>query len=124
MRFLVRFRQAAKMTGVDATVKVVERGRRRATEEGLADRLEFRQAEVLQSGLPDAGADFVWGEDAWCYVTDKAQLIREAARMYIERKKRWKDIFVFGEKQVRRLRLSDRDVESEIGAYRRSKRGR
>jgi len=54
----------------------------------------------------------------------RSELIREAARMYIERKKRWKDIFVFGGKQVRRLRLSERDVESEIGAYRRSKRGR
>ena len=54
----------------------------------------------------------------------RSELIREAARMYIERKKRWKDIFAFGEKQVRRLRLSGRDVESEIGAYRESKRGR
>jgi CopG family transcriptional regulator / antitoxin EndoAI len=54
----------------------------------------------------------------------RSELIREAARMYIERKKRWKDIFVFGEKQVRRLRLSERDVESEIGAYRKSKRTR
>ena len=54
----------------------------------------------------------------------RSELIREAARMYIERKKRWKDIFVFGEKQVRRLRLSERDVESAIGAYRRSKRSR
>ena len=54
----------------------------------------------------------------------RSELIREAARMYIERKKRWKDIFVFGEKQVRRLRLSERNVESEIGAYRKSKRGR
>jgi CopG family transcriptional regulator / antitoxin EndoAI len=48
----------------------------------------------------------------------RSELIREAARMYIERKKRWKDIFAFGEKQVRRLQLSERDVESEIGAYR------
>jgi len=54
----------------------------------------------------------------------RSELIREAARMYIERKKRWKDIFVFGEKQVVRLRLSESDVDSEIGAYRRSKRGR
>jgi len=54
----------------------------------------------------------------------RSELIREAARIYIERKKRWKDVFVFGEKQVRRLRLSERDVESEIGVYRRSKRGR
>jgi CopG family transcriptional regulator/antitoxin EndoAI len=51
----------------------------------------------------------------------RSELIREAARMYIERKKRWKDIFAFGGKQVRRLRLTQSDVESEIGAYRRSK---
>jgi len=54
----------------------------------------------------------------------RSELIREAARMYIERKKRWKDIFVFGEKQAGRLGLSEHDVESEIGTYRRSKRGR
>jgi CopG family transcriptional regulator / antitoxin EndoAI len=54
----------------------------------------------------------------------RSELIREAARIYIERKKRWKDIFVFGKKQVRRLRLSERDVESEIGAYRDSKRSK
>jgi metal-responsive CopG/Arc/MetJ family transcriptional regulator len=54
----------------------------------------------------------------------RSELIREAARIYIERKKRWKDIFAFGEKQVRRLRLTERDVESEIGVYRRAKRGK
>ncbi len=54
----------------------------------------------------------------------RSELIREAARMYIERKRRWKDIFAFGEKQVRRLRLNESDVESEIGAYRESKSSR
>lgn len=54
----------------------------------------------------------------------RSELIREAARIYIERKKRWKDIFAFGEKQVRRLRLTERDVASEIGVYRRLKRGK
>ena len=54
----------------------------------------------------------------------RSELIREAARMYIERKKRWKDIFVFGEKQLRRLRINESDVESEIGAYRESKSSR
>jgi CopG family transcriptional regulator/antitoxin EndoAI len=52
----------------------------------------------------------------------RSELIREAARIYIERKKRWKDIFAFGEKQVRRLRLTESDVESGIGSYRRAKR--
>jgi SAM-dependent methyltransferase len=26
-------------------------------------------------------ADFIWGEDAWCYVTDKPKLIAEAERL-------------------------------------------
>src|SRR5512137_2049169 len=35
MRFLVRFRKVASMRGVDATAKVVERGRQRCQAEGL-----------------------------------------------------------------------------------------
>ncbi|MCX7013287.1 MAG: class I SAM-dependent methyltransferase, partial [Candidatus Sumerlaeota bacterium] len=81
MRFLVRFRDVAGMTGVDATRKVVELGRRRCEEEGLADRIEFVLADVCESGLPSGWADFVWGEDAWCYVFDKQRLIVEAARL-------------------------------------------
>ena len=81
MRFLVRFRDVAAMTGVDATETVVARGRRRCEEEGLADRVQFVFADVCKSGLPSAGADFVWGEDAWCYVADKPRLIAEAARI-------------------------------------------
>lgn len=81
MRFLVRFRNVAKMTGVDATETVVERGRRRCEEEGLSDRIDFVLADVCDSGLPDECADFVWGEDAWCYVVDKPKLISEAARL-------------------------------------------
>ncbi len=81
MRFLVRFRNVASMTGVDATPTVVERGRQRCQQEGLADRIRWVQADVCASGLPDASADFVWGEDAWCYVEDKTKLIAEAARL-------------------------------------------
>jgi len=81
MRFLVRFRDVASMTGVDATRTVLERGRIRCQEEGIADRIQFKLADVCKSGLPDAGADFVWAEDAWCYVEDKPRLIAEAARI-------------------------------------------
>jgi SAM-dependent methyltransferase len=81
MRFLVRFRDAASMTGVDATETVVNRGRKRCQEEGLDGRIRFVLGDVCNSGLPAGSADFVWGEDAWCYVTDKAKLIAEAARL-------------------------------------------
>ncbi len=81
MRFLVRFRDVAEMHGVDATEKVVEQGRRLCEQEGLSDIIEFTLADACDSGLEDASADFVWGEDAWCYVVDKEKLISEAARI-------------------------------------------
>jgi SAM-dependent methyltransferase len=81
MRFLVRSRKVASMVGVDATEAVVERGRQLTREEGLDDRVRFVLADACQSGLPSASADFVWSEDAWCYVADKPKLIAEAARI-------------------------------------------
>jgi sarcosine/dimethylglycine N-methyltransferase len=81
MRFLVRFRNVASMVGVDVTEAIVERGRRLTHEEGLDDKVRFILADACQSGLPSASADFIWSEDAWCYVPDKRKLIAEAARI-------------------------------------------
>jgi len=81
MRALLRFRNVASMVGVDVTKRNIERGRQRCCEEGLADRVAFVVADACRSGLAAASADFVWGEDAWCYVADKPTLIAEAARL-------------------------------------------
>ena len=81
MRFLVRFRNVAHMTGIDVTQRIVERGRGRNEEEGLADRIDVVHGDARDTGLPDASVDFVWGEDAWCYVEEKDALIAEAARI-------------------------------------------
>jgi SAM-dependent methyltransferase len=81
MRFLFRFREVARMHGVDATETVVEQGRSLCEQEGLSGKIEFTLADVCNSGLADSSADFVWGEDAWCYVVDKQKLIAEAARI-------------------------------------------
>lgn len=81
MRLLARFPNVAQMTGVDATATVVERGRRRCQEEGLADRISFLVGDACTTGLADSSADFVWGEDAWCYVEDKDKLVTEAVRL-------------------------------------------
>jgi ubiquinone/menaquinone biosynthesis C-methylase UbiE len=81
MRFLVKFCGVASMRGVDATIKVVERGRQRCQVLGLEKQISFTLANVCDSGLSAATADFVWGEDAWCYVVDKPKLIAEATRL-------------------------------------------
>ncbi len=81
MRFLVRFRNVSHMHGVDATPAMLELARQRCREEGLAERVTFVEADVCATGLPTGAFDFVWGEDAWCYVENKERLIAEAVRL-------------------------------------------
>ena len=52
----------------------------------------------------------------------RSELIREAARMYIERKNKWKDIFDFGKQQVSILGLSENDIAKEIAEVRKRKK--
>ena len=49
----------------------------------------------------------------------RSELVREAARMYIERKTRWKEVFAYGKMQAEQLGLQEKDVANEIRAYRR-----
>ncbi|MDD5305704.1 MAG: methyltransferase domain-containing protein [Deltaproteobacteria bacterium] len=70
-----------RMCGVDATERMVEEARRRTEAAGLSDNLEYRLGDVTDAPVKDGEFDFVWGEDAWCYVVDKDRLIREAARV-------------------------------------------
>jgi len=80
MRFLLRFRNVAHMTGVDATPAVLALARQRDQAEGVADCTTLVEANVCATGLAGGGFDFVWGEDAWCYVEDKPALMVGAAR--------------------------------------------
>jgi ubiquinone/menaquinone biosynthesis C-methylase UbiE len=81
MRFLVRYRQVAAMHGVDATAAVVADGKARCKRQGLDKQIEFTLCDVCKTPLKSGAADFVWGEDAWCYVQDKPALIAEAVRL-------------------------------------------
>ena len=81
MRFLVRFMNVSQMTGIDATKTVIERGTQRCEKEHMSDKIKFVLADVCDSELEDNIADFIWAEDAWCYVVDKAKLISEATRI-------------------------------------------
>ena len=46
----------------------------------------------------------------------RSELLREAARIYIERKENWKKIFSYGDILTREKGLSEADVEKEIEA--------
>ena len=51
----------------------------------------------------------------------RSELIRQAARMYIERRRKWDDVFALGEKTARKNKLTPADIEVEISAHRKSK---
>jgi SAM-dependent methyltransferase len=74
-------RFGCRVMGLDATPKMIEEAERRTAAAGLSDRVRFRLGDALAMPFADAAFDIVWGQDAWCYVTDKAQLIREAHRV-------------------------------------------
>jgi metal-responsive CopG/Arc/MetJ family transcriptional regulator len=52
----------------------------------------------------------------------RSELIREAARRYIESRKSWKKIFAFGAKQAKGLGLQESDVAEAIQSHRQGKR--
>ena len=50
----------------------------------------------------------------------RSELIREAARAYIERRNRWNQIFEFAEKRAKDRGISESDIAQEIGNHRSS----
>jgi len=51
----------------------------------------------------------------------RSELVREAARIYIERKERWKKIFSYGDILAREKGLAEADLGKEIETYRKEK---
>ena len=52
----------------------------------------------------------------------RSELLREASRLYIARKERWKAIFRFGRRQAKRLGLKEGDVAAAVAAVHRARR--
>ena len=44
----------------------------------------------------------------------RSELIREAARAYIEKKTRWQTIFSFSDKATSKIKISENDIFEEI----------
>ncbi len=52
----------------------------------------------------------------------RSELIREAARSYIDRKKRWAQIFKLASETAKARNLGPEDIEKEIASYRRNRK--
>ena len=54
----------------------------------------------------------------------RSELIREAARIYIEQKKKWESIFAYGESLSSKFGFTEEDVNLEIEKYRKEKKSK
>ncbi len=79
-RYLAR-NYCCKVTGLDATKKMHEEAIKRTEKEGLDHLVSYELGDTLTIPFDKDSFDIVWGQDAWCYVTDKKQLISEANRV-------------------------------------------
>jgi ubiquinone/menaquinone biosynthesis C-methylase UbiE len=70
-----------KVTGLDATKRMFDEALKRTKKEGLSNLITYELADSMNMPFDNETFDIVWGQDAWCYVTDKNKLLTEAARV-------------------------------------------
>lgn len=80
LRFLVK-NFKVRGYGLDGTEHMLEEAKKRAVRDGMDGSIEFKFGDVTSIPWAANTFDVVWGEDAWCYVTDKDKQISEAARV-------------------------------------------
>jgi ubiquinone/menaquinone biosynthesis C-methylase UbiE len=76
-RHLAR-KYSCKVTGLDATNKMVAEAVKRTEKEDLTNLISYKLADVLNMDFEPNTFDVVWGQDAWCYITDKKKLIQKS----------------------------------------------
>jgi ubiquinone/menaquinone biosynthesis C-methylase UbiE len=70
-----------RVTGLDATQRMHQEAISRTKQAGLDDKVEFKLGNALDMPFRANTFDVVWGQDAWCYITDKKRLIEECTRV-------------------------------------------
>ncbi|UCE75121.1 MAG: methyltransferase domain-containing protein [Methanomassiliicoccales archaeon] len=70
-----------RVSGLDATKKMFEEAKKRTEQEDLTHLVSYELGNSLDMPFETGIFDVVWGQDAWCYVTDKKKLIAEASRV-------------------------------------------
>jgi len=70
-----------KVTGLDFTKTMLAKARQRTKDAGLESLITFVEGNALDIPFKKDTFDIVWGQEAWCYVTDKGLLARECYRV-------------------------------------------
>jgi sarcosine/dimethylglycine N-methyltransferase len=70
-----------KVTGLDMTKTMNKKAIERTREAKLEHLIDFVEGNAIDLPFHKDTFDIVWGQEAWCYVTDKPRLIEEAFRV-------------------------------------------
>ncbi|WP_283134508.1 methyltransferase domain-containing protein [Rhizohabitans arisaemae] len=77
---LARVRQV-EIEGIDLGIHQVEKAVARVREEGLDDSIVIRHADAMELDYPEESFDGVWAVESLPHVPDRAQVLREIARV-------------------------------------------
>ena len=67
--------------GLDATQHMIDEAIKRTKTQPFANNITYKLGNALDMPFKAANFDVVWGQDAWCYITDKDKLISESYRV-------------------------------------------
>ena len=70
-----------KVTGLDATQKMIDEAIKRTKNLSYSNLIEYKLGNALDMPFKTETFNVVWGQDAWCYITDKKKLIEESYRV-------------------------------------------
>ncbi len=70
-----------RVVGVDTTPEMIAEAQKRTIGKPFKDKIEYRYGSALDLPAHAESFDVVWGQDSWCYVTDKKRLIDETVRV-------------------------------------------
>lgn len=67
--------------GLDITPEMIDEAKKRTSDKPYAGKIEYRLGSALDIPAHSGTFDYVWGQDAWCYIRDKDRLISETWRV-------------------------------------------
>jgi SAM-dependent methyltransferase len=69
--------------GITPVASQVERARRYAQQQGIADKVTFEQQDYTHTTFPQASFDVVWGMESLCHAPGKQLVLAEARRLLL-----------------------------------------